>query len=178
VVRYRLLGPIAVEGERPIGSAQQRLLLALLALEANRVVPSSRLVDELWGDDLPSDPAGALRTQVSRLRRRLPPGALVTEEAGYRLPAEPGEVDAAAFEQLLEAGRLEEALSLWRGSAIAEFADRPSIQPEAVRLEELRLGALERRAHDLLGRGRADEAAATARSTLVEHPNVRELVPF
>jgi predicted ATPase/DNA-binding SARP family transcriptional activator len=174
MVRYRLLGPIGIEGGRPIGSAQQRLLLALLALDANRVVSSSRLVDELWGDDLPADPSAALRTQVSRLRRRLPPGALITEDGGYRLVSESDQVDAAAFERLLALGRVEEALSLWRGPAFAEFADRPAIQPEAVRLEALRIGALERRAEDLLERGDVDEASAIARSVLTEHPE-REL---
>jgi len=73
VLRYRLLGPLEVADEdRPITvpSAQQRLLLAMLLVEAGRTVHSGALIDALWGDRLPGDPSAALRTQVSRLRRR------------------------------------------------------------------------------------------------------------
>ena len=83
-VRYGILGPLAVTadfGALRIGSRLQRLLLAVLLVEANRSVPADRLAYELWGDRLPRDPAGALRTQVSRLRKILPPGTpLVTVE--------------------------------------------------------------------------------------------------
>ena len=79
-----------------MASRTQRLLLAVLLVEANRVVSADRLADELWADDIPSDPAGALRTQISRLRKVLPPTAsLVTEEGGYRLLVAPEELDAS-----------------------------------------------------------------------------------
>ena len=165
-----MLGPIALEDGPPIKSTRQRLLLAVFALHADRVVSSDRLVDELWGDDLPADPPAALRTQLARLRRRLPEGALVTEERGYRLRAEPEELDSVVFEQLFAAGRVDEALSLWRGPAFDEFADRPAFEGEAFRLDELRLVALERQAASHLARGSAAEAAALGQALLAEHP--------
>jgi len=73
---YGLLGPVEVRADdRAVGltSASQRLVLAMLLLEANRLVPAHRLVDELWGEALPGDPPAALRTQISRLRRALGP---------------------------------------------------------------------------------------------------------
>ena len=185
VLRYGLLGPVEVRTEAGVvrpRSRSQRLVLAVLLVDANRVVPAERLVEELWGDDLPDDPAGALRTQVSRLRRALGPAAadLITEEGGYRLRVERGALDAARFEDLVaEAAKgdgddavhlLDEALDLWRGAAVAEFADRPFAQPEAVRLEELRLAARERRAEALLSLGRAGEAAASLEALVAEHP--------
>ena len=87
---YGLLGPVEArvnDGVIPLTGARQRLVLAVLLLNANQLVPADRLIDELWGDDLPQDPPGALRTQVSRLRRVLGPagGGLVTDGRGYRL---------------------------------------------------------------------------------------------
>ena len=104
-VRYGILGPLSVAtdiGPTRMASRAQRLLLAVLLVEANRVVSADRLADELWADDVPCDPAGALRTQISRLRKVLPPTvSLVTEEGGYRLLVAPEELDATRFDRLL-----------------------------------------------------------------------------
>ena len=183
-VRYGILGPLAVTadfGALRIGSHLQRLLLAVLLVEANRSVPADRLAYELWGDRLPRDPAGALRTQVSRLRKILPPGTpLVTVEAGYRLLVGPDQLDATRFEHLFAAAAgveaqhslrlLEEALDMWRGPALDGFADRSFAQPHARRLEELHGVALERRAELLLGSGQVAEAAAAMGALLAEQP--------
>src|SRR5580700_12088524 len=103
----------------------------MLLLEANRLVPAHRLIDELWGEALPADPPAALRTQVSRLRRALGPadGSLVTADGGYRLRLQRRQLDAARFEDALAAASqtageqglaiLDEALGLWRGPAAA-----------------------------------------------------------
>ena len=75
---YGLLGPVEVRVDGralPLPGARQRLLLAVLLVNANRMVPAVRLIDELWGADLPADPRAALRTQVARLRRALGPAA-------------------------------------------------------------------------------------------------------
>jgi predicted ATPase/class 3 adenylate cyclase len=159
------------------------LALTVLLLEAGRVVATDRLIEELWGDELPVDPAAALRNQLSRLRRVLGPAAadLVTEAGGYRLRLERPQLDAARFEELLVSARqanghealalLDQALGLWRGPALGEFADRPFAQPEAVRLEELRLAAQEQRAERLLGLGRAGDAVVSLGALLAEHPH-------
>jgi predicted ATPase len=185
-LRYGMLGPLEVRTDRVglrLASWRQRLVLTVLLVEANRAVPADRLMDELWGDALPADPEGALRTQISRLRKALGPDAgLVTEERAYRLTVAREQLDTAHFEDLMgllatggttgaQALRLlDEALALWRGPALAEFADRAFAQPESVRLEELHLAAREQRAELLLTLGRAAEAAAGLDALLAEHP--------
>jgi predicted ATPase/DNA-binding SARP family transcriptional activator len=182
---YGLLGPVEVRADGraiELSGARQRLVLAMLLLADSRLVSAGRLIDELWGDALPTDPPAALRTQVSRLRRALGPAAasLATADGGYRLSVQRGQLDVARFEDALAAagraageqalGLLDQALDLWRGPALGEFADRPFAQPEAVRLEELRLVARERRAELLLSLGSAEDAAAALQAVLAEHP--------
>ena len=182
---YGILGPLCFgdDGSDPvlIRSRLQRLLLAVLLVDANRTVTTDRLADELWADRLPDDPGGALRTQVSRLRKILPEGTpLVTDAGGYRLVVNRDELDAARFEQLLVAAvqmngadalrLIDDALELWRGVPLEEFIDRPFAQIESRRLEELRGGARERRATLLLAAGRPAEATAELEVLLAEQP--------
>ena len=173
-LRYGILGPLAIWAAdgTPIrlASEQQRLLLAVLLVHANRTVSADRLIDELWGDQLPTDPRVALRTQVSRLRKRLDDGALVTDDAGYRLAVAADAYDAARFEVLLAAGRVDDALALWRSDAFSEFGDRGFAQAEAFRLNELRLAAREQRGERLLESGRAVDAIADLESLLADAP--------
>src|SRR4051812_35275530 len=144
----------------------------MLLVDAGRTVPSSSLIDELWHDALPSDPAAALRTQVSRLRRRLGTGGrqLVTDAEGYRLRVDPSCLDASAFEAFIAEGCTDEAIDLWRGPALGEFADRGFAQAAAARLEELRLEAIERRAASALACGRPQDALGDLEPLLAEHP--------
>jgi predicted ATPase/DNA-binding SARP family transcriptional activator len=188
---YGLLGPVEVRSDGravELTSASQRLVLAMLLLEANRLVPAHRLIDELWGEELPADPPAALRTQLSRLRRALGPagGSLVTADGGYRLGLERHQLDATRFEDALaevsqaaasqttgeqDLAILDEALGLWRGPALAEFVGRPFARAEAVRLDELRVTARERRAELVLSLGRAEDAVADLQAIVAEHPD-------
>lgn len=182
---YGLLGPVEVRADDraiELTSASQRLVLAMLLLEANRLVPAHRLIDELWGEALPADPSAALRTQLSRLRRTLGPAgaSLVTADGGYRLSLQRRQLDSARFEDALAAANqtagdeglaiLDEALDLWRGPALAEFAGRPFARAEAVRLDELRVTARERRAELVLSLGLAEDAVADLQAIVAEHP--------
>jgi predicted ATPase/DNA-binding SARP family transcriptional activator/class 3 adenylate cyclase len=187
-VHYSVLGPVSVTdadgADRTPGGERQRLLLATLLAHAGRVVSTDRLADQLWGDDLPANAAAALQNQVSRLRRLLADDAtspLVTGPEGYRLVVSGDELDAARFEALLATaetadhpGRrralLEEALGLWRGRAYGEVADRPVLQAEATRLEELRAAAAEDRAQALLDEGRVAEAIAAGEELVASWP--------
>jgi predicted ATPase/DNA-binding SARP family transcriptional activator len=182
--RFGILGPLAVVAESGpvhIRSRLRRLLLTILLVEGNRTVSAHRLAEALWGDHLPNDPAGALRTQVSRLRKNLPAATpLVTGEGGYRLTVDSADLDAWRFEQLLAAAAdargeqalrlVDDALQLWRGPALEEFIDRPFAQTEGRRLEELHGAAREQRASLLLAAGRPAEAAAAATAALAEQP--------
>src|SRR5438876_8533215 len=100
---YRVLGPLeARDGEGPLalGGPKQRALLALLLLNANRVVSRERLIDELWDDSPPETAVTSVQVYVSRLRKVLPTGALVTRAPGYVLEVEPDQVDLLRFERL------------------------------------------------------------------------------
>ena len=165
-VEFRLLGPFEVHrnGELlDVGPRKQRSLLALLLLHANRVVTTDRILEELWGDDAEGK-ENALWVYVSRLRavleperdRDTHPEVLVTSDHGYRLQVDQESIDAYRFEQAVIKGRssikddaeaaagvLREALDLWRGSALQDFAYDDFAQAEITRLEELRLGAAE-----------------------------------
>ncbi|MBD3148502.1 BTAD domain-containing putative transcriptional regulator [Microbispora bryophytorum] len=164
-MRIGILGPLRVIGT-PIRGARLRVLLIRLALEPGKVVTAEKLTDDLW-EEPPANPAAALHSLVSRLRRELQKGlqegsqeglrgAVVSHPAGYLLDVPPEAVDAAEFEHLVRAGRAERdprraaavlrsALSLWRGTALADAADLPFARVAAARLEELRLSALEAR---------------------------------
>src|ERR1044071_2089902 len=85
-MEYRVLGPLEVVGDAgplPLGGAKQRALLALLLLNADRVVSRERLIDELWGDAPPEAATANVQVYVSRLRKLLPAGTLVTRPPGY-----------------------------------------------------------------------------------------------
>jgi len=166
VVHYRVLGPLVPTS----ASAQQRLLLCYLLVHANRFVSAQRLAEEMWPEAMPSDPAAALRNQVSRLRRRLPADALFTEPGGYRLAVAEGDLDSSVFERLVGEGDVDSALALWRGAALEEFADRPFAQAEAARLEQMRVQAEEQRARMLLAHGDVASAARAADALVAQHP--------
>jgi DNA-binding SARP family transcriptional activator len=156
-MEFGILGPLEVRdgagGLVRVPGAKERALLADLVVHAGRVVSVDRLVEDLWAERPPGNPANTLQGRVSALRRALGPagaGLVVTRPPGYVLEVEPERVDAGRFERLVAAagaksvGLLEQGLGLWRGPALVEFADLPWAQVEAARLEELRLGAVER----------------------------------
>ena len=167
----------------------------MLVIQANEVVSSDRLIDELWKERPPETAATALHGFVSQLRKALEPGrasgapgeVLLTRAPGYMLRVKPRAIDAARFEELLadgrdaldagEAGRaaaiLREALGLWRGQALADADNAPSVHAAAMRLEELRLEALEERIDADLAMGRDDELVPELEA-LVEREPVRE----
>jgi DNA-binding SARP family transcriptional activator len=189
-MQARILGSFQLEegGRRiPLGGARQRAVFVDLLLHANEVVPSEQLLMNLWGDDSPPGAANSLQAAISRLRRVLPQGRLMTEAAGYLLRIFPGELDVSQFEQLVSEGRealtagdagqaartLRQALSLWQGPALADFRYEPFAQAEIVRLEELHLTCLEERIEADLALGLANILVAELRRLVSEHP-VRE----
>src|SRR5439155_2800569 len=181
VFDFRLLGPIELlsDGEAvPLRAAKPRALLAILLLSRNRVVSLDRIVDELWRDEPPDTATKAAQVYISQLRKLLG-DRLERRAPGYVLRVEAGEVDIDRFEALLaraEAEResaattLEEALALWRGPALGEFAEEPFAAAEAARLEELRLTAVERRLEIELGRGRQGAVVPELERLVRDHP--------
>jgi DNA-binding SARP family transcriptional activator len=186
-MEFRILGPLeAWDGDRQVslGGPKPRALLALLLLHLNEVVPADRLIDELWRDDSPDRAAAALRVNISRLRKALPQKVLTTRSPGYVIQIGPDELDLHRFERLVDegrsllvrgltadaVGRLREALSLWRGPALADFAYQSFAQAAIARLEEIRLGAVELRIDADLALGRHDELVGELEALVAEHP--------
>jgi len=154
-MEFRILGPLeARDGERvlELGGVKRRGLLALLLLDANRVVSVERLVDGLWGDAPPASAQASLQNHLGRLRRELG-DRLVTRPPGYLLRVGDGELDLHRFQSLAVDGRWAEALALWRGPPLADLAGEP-VGRAAAHLDELRLAALEERIDAELALGR------------------------
>src|SRR4051812_29643110 len=151
---YRILGPLEVVDEGrvlPLGGARQRALLTALILRMNEVVPSDRLLDEVWADDPPASGVRVVQVYVSELRKILGAETIQTRPSGYVLVADRDSLDLGRFDRLvaeardagpvIAAGTLREALALWRGSPLVDFAYHSFAQSEIARLEELRLAA-------------------------------------
>lgn len=182
-----MLGPLAVWTDRgepvTIPGRKVRALLADLLVHEGRTVSADRLVEDLWGEAAPSDPTAALHVRVSQLRRALA-GAeqggrdlVVSEAPGYALRAG---TDAARFAALVEqagtadprtrAGLLTEALTLWRGPALADFADEEFAQTAVTRWEEQRLSTVEAQAEARLALGEHGELVGELGEQVSQHP--------
>ena len=184
VLEFRLLGPVEVlaDGEPvPVRGEKPRAVLALLLLEAGRVVSTDRLIDCLWGERPPRTAATSLQNFVAQLRKLLGADLLETRPPGYRLRAEREQIDLGRFEQLVEQAHREEdaqarsetlarALSLWRGRPLAEFAFEPWAEGEGARLEDARLAAVERRIEADLQSGRHAELVGELESLVSVSP--------
>ena len=150
-MEFRILGPLeAIDETGPVDLAggKQKALLALLLLHADRAVSVARIVDDLWGEEVPASAPKMVQIYVSLLRKQLPQGLIQTRPPGYRFDLDGHSLDLRAFERLHTTGRealasgrpqdaattLRRALGLWRGAPLAEFEE-----PFA-RLEETRLG--------------------------------------
>ncbi len=193
-MEFQVLGPLEVHREGglvALGPAKQRAVLAILLVRANELVSSDRLIEELWPEP-PKTAANTLQVYVGRLRKALEPGRtqrapgelLATMPPGYLLRIAPDELDADRFERLVGEGRdaaaardpaaaaarLRQALALWRGPALADFAYDPFAQAEIARLEELRLDAIEDRIEAELAVGRAADLVGELESLIDEHP--------
>jgi DNA-binding SARP family transcriptional activator/tetratricopeptide (TPR) repeat protein len=172
-MEFRILGPLEVSSDGQaldLGGAKQRALLAVLLLDPNNVVSTDRLIDALWEDDPPESAQKALQVHVSGLRKLLGKERLQTKAPGYLLQLGDGELDLDRFRELQERGRPAEALSVWRGPPLCDFAHQRFAQPEIARLEDLHLACLEERIElDLQGR-RHTELTGELEALVAEHP--------
>ncbi len=192
-MEFRILGPLEVLDHGRVvrlGEGRQRALLGLLLLRSNQVVSSERLVEELWDDEPAATAPKMLQKYVSQLRTTLDdrgPGSdgqrVVTRGQGYLLRVAPDELDSTKFERLLADGRraraagrpeaaeiLRDAVALWRGPALEEFADRSFARADLARLEEMRLAALEERISADLDLGRHTDVIAELENLVAAQP--------
>jgi DNA-binding SARP family transcriptional activator len=188
-VDFRLLGPVqAIAAGRPLilGERKQRLVLAILLLEANRVVPVERMVELIWPDGPPDSAQRIVQAHVSRLRGivgRVGSGASVSRHGrGYLLACDAGRVDIHAFRQLLHQARatpddeakatlLRQALGLWRGPALADVITARLRQEIFASLEEARLTAVTERVDAELRLGRHVELIDELTGLLARYPD-------
>lgn len=187
-MRFRVLGPVCLEPRTP-SAPKQRAVLATLLVRAGAVVPAGALFDELWPDGPPRTAATTLQVYVSHLRKALTQGGhsrgpLETRPPGYLLRVEPGELDLRRFEELLSHGRaafracdfvaasgeLTRALALWSGPALSGVPQGEVLTAAAVRLDELRLEALELRIEADLRLGRHHEVTGELMELARAHP--------
>jgi len=190
-LEFRILGQLHVARGRQalsLGSRTQRALLGVLLLHANEPVPRAQLIEDVWGDSPPTTINASLNVYLSKLRRLLGDGGgsqpLETHPTGYLLRVASEAVDAHRFELLVERGReeltsgaakdaaatLREALAIWRGPALADFAFESFAQPGIARLEELRLTAIEARIEADLALGHHDALVAEFETLVAAHP--------
>jgi DNA-binding SARP family transcriptional activator/tetratricopeptide (TPR) repeat protein len=182
-----LLGPVRVWSDdgwlRP-GTPQQCLVLSFLALRAGQVVAAGELVDVVWASDPPRSAHNGIQVILTHLRKALvrTPGARLARcGAGYQLDTDPGRVDVHQFRSLVRVGReagdagsavdlFDQALTLWRGPALADAADTPKASQLKDSLAQERLAAAEDRIGALLRCGREQEAASELPGLVAEHP--------
>ncbi len=188
-VDFRILGPLEVWcGAHRVGvaGARQLAILSVLLLHAGEVVSSDRLLDEVWGEMQPAAGATALRVRVSQLRRALGPAGelLISRPPGYVLKIEREQLDLRRFERLVEEGEraldrdapsaaadaLHTALALWRGPPLTDVGDVPFAQAAVVRLDDLRLAALELSIEAELALGHHARLVGELQALVHEHP--------
>ena len=171
-----------------IGSPKLRTVLTLLLAEAPRPVSLDRLFEALWGSAPPPSASGTLQAYISNLRRLLKsgdaPSPIVTSPPGYRIDLDPtistspccqGSSPTASelidSSQLADAASaLDQALALWRGEPMVDLGESPGAVAERVRLGELQVLAVERRAFVSIRLGRPDEAVAALEPLVSDYP--------
>jgi len=190
-LRLTLLGDLTAtldDAPLDLGGRRQRAVLAVLLVAKGKAVPAYRVADAVWGEEQPGNVAGALQSYVSHLRKRLQPdvparergGVIVSEGPGYAVRLDPDAIDSWRFERLVkdaadappETARalLSEALDLWRGPALAEYADEPWALPEVTRLDELRDVAREQLFDARLGCGESAVLVPDLEQLVAEEP--------
>jgi DNA-binding SARP family transcriptional activator/Flp pilus assembly protein TadD len=187
---FCLLGPLLVRSDGavvPVERAKQRVLLAALLLDANRVVDADALAEALWGSATPPSARITVRNYVKRLRDALGEAGrarISTRPHGYAMQVNAGELDIQRFETQLAAARsaardgswtaaadeANAAMTLWRGEALADVESDLLTQREVPRLTEMRLQALEVRADAAVHLGRQAEVISELRQHVITNP--------
>jgi len=194
-IDFFLLGPLeARQRERPLrlGSIKHRMLLAKLLLHPNQVVSTEELIEAVWGEEPPPTVKQSLQNHVAALRKSIeagngagPPRTLVTRDPGYLLRVDLERLDLHRFQRLDREGRqalaagdparaadlLRQALTLWRGPALADVAASTDLAwPELVGVEELQVASTEARIEAELALGRHHELVAELEALVRLYP--------
>ena len=198
-MEFRLLGPVEIRiggGVRlPLGTPQQRVVLAALAVDAGRPVTIETLTDRVWDDAAPDGARAALYAHIARIRHLVngpanggqPSARLDRRSGGYLLDVDPDQVDVRLFRRLAAAARerqrydteraglLSDALGLWRGTPLA---DLPGGWAARMRdnWQRQRLDAVVQWAHAELRLDHPDHVIDVVRELAAEHPRAESLI--
>jgi DNA-binding SARP family transcriptional activator len=193
-VTFGVLGPLQVHADGvdlPVGGPKPRLVLAMLLLNAGRVVSAERLIDGLWAEEPPAGASNTLQAHVSHVRRALEgtDAVLLTRPPGYLLQIAPGALDLHRFDAMTQQGReslahgdcaaaaewLREALALWRGPALEDLVAGPFTDSARAFLDERRLGVVDDRLELLLRLRQDHQVIEVCEAVLADDP-LRESV--
>ena len=172
-MEFRILGPLEIAGEHgpiTLHRGKEQALLAFMLLNANELLSTERLIDELWDERPPATAPKILQNAVSQLRRALGDGRLETRAPGYVFHLEPDELDLDRFERLAREGRNAEALELWRGTPLLELREERFADDARRRFEDRRLAVVEDRIDDDLAVGRHAELVPELDQLVSDHP--------
>lgn len=185
-IEISILGPLEVRQDGSlvhIGGHNLRAVLAALVLSVNHAVSADHLAWVVWGDSPPATGAATLQSYVSRLRHELGTDAVISEDHSYVLEAECRQVDCCRFEQMVHRAQevvataphealtvSRSAIDLWRGPVLGDLGDEEWARLEAIRLEELRLLAVEIETESELRLGRCGECASRLQALVIEYP--------
>lgn len=197
-MEFGVLGPLYLrcDGRSFLPSAPKpKQLLALLLLNANRVVSAASCIEELWDNGPPSSATSTLQTYVLHIRKalsRMPEvgslaaarAILTTHDYGYQLDICPDAFDVIRFGLLTREGQraqqdgndqravelFDQALGIWRGEALVDVQLGPILQTHALGLQEARLGGWERRVESLLRLGWHHDLLGELTSMAARHP--------
>lgn len=183
--QIRVLGPIDLltpTGTESFGGRRPRMLVGALCIAATRTVPVDHLVEVLWGDDPPESAMNTMQSYISRLRGLLGAEAIQTFDHSYRLDVCVDNLDALEFERLIRTATDDDcppsqardlchrALALWRGNPFGDLADIDPFRLEAIRLDELRLIAMETQLEAEVGMNHPELVIGTLESAVEENP--------
>lgn len=195
-MRIQILGPLSVTTgavEVAPTAPKQRQTLALLLVNANRVVTMSQVVHELWAHDPPASAVEAVHIYVMQLRRSLgvlDAERLVTREHGYQLVVRSGELDLDVFaarvrsarlaltrdELTFAARRFHAALDLWHADVLVDIEPGPILTVAVAGIERRRLDIVSQRIRVELRLGLHHELIGELRGLVHRHPANEELV--
>jgi DNA-binding SARP family transcriptional activator len=192
-VKFEILGPLEVtagSGRLELGGTRQQIVVATLLLNANRLVTTDRLLEAIYGEDLPPTSRSQAQISVSSLRRLFAAhgqhGVISTRSHGYVIQVDSGQLDFQRFGEMVAAARAaraernldlavanyRDALRLWRGPAL-DGIDSQLVRAAASRLDEQRIATTEDRISLELDLGRHYELV-TELTELVEELPLRE----
>ncbi|TDP92863.1 AfsR/SARP family transcriptional regulator [Labedaea rhizosphaerae] len=198
-MKLRLLGPLELATGRSlvsIGGPRQRVVLSVLAMNANRVTPIDLLIQALWGEAPPETARAQIQTSISSLRKLFGgkdgrPDAIQTRPPGYLLEVAPTDLDSQRFTDLVaeargeaDRGRLADAaatlrtaLALWRGPMLADI-DSDLVQREAASFAARKITAIEKRIRIDLALGWHEAICGELAALVEEYPLNERLSEF